>query len=1231
MTRFHLTVRVAWHDNKWDGTVCRNPSGNPYCIALDRIREERNDEREDELAGRAWGELEADDLPPCVAESAGFMNQLQWTRTIKHPYQTIAKASGTHGHLRPTQVTVPPFSTFAVPFNWMLRESQEQIDTQLPEPLPPDDRAPFPSPWVFGRARQEAIGNLFFSRLEAGRSLVFFYTKEGQPLGDSVSRLVLGVGRITAIGPMGYYESASSATYPLWDRLIRHSIREDSVDGFLLPYHEYLAPTGDEQEDSHRLELLREIAVPAEPTQIRTFSFFAELASPDVTLSTLIGCLDAVRRIRKHGIVPGPWDQREEWLNAQIGQAWKDRGAFPGLGSALQALGMRLGTSLHLELLAQGTINSEEDPWPLVDSIIRGESPPPEPAYEADLRAVRGTWSGLEESRRSLLSLLSRFDFTPKQAARWFDPHKRAKATSKPVDDEIVLKNAYRMVETDLGDAREPPVTLGSIDRGLLPDPTIMAHCPVPDNSRIDSPLDPRRIRACLVTILRKSADEGDSLLSTREALERLEGLDLSRPCSVPADWILGNAPLLTDVVEVLRVPVQHESGREVEAVQLSELRSFEDDLRKLLRARAAKSLPPIDEDWPTLLREAITSAGGSVDSTNIRHVEALKDQAGALATITSRKLAVLVGRAGTGKTSIMGALVRSRGLSVDGVLLLAPTGKARVKLARATKKEALTIAQWLHGLGRYDGGRQRPLFHGNIYRKEKTVIVDECSMLTMVDLLAVLKALDLAHVQRIILVGDPNQLPPIGVGRPFADFVGILQQAPESEDPAERALGGALARLEVEVRTSAGQPSDVLRLASWFTSERQTVDSDRVLGDVELGEKFVDLDICYWSNPEELRLRLLEQFQGQLRLTGPQDVDGWNQALGMDNRGWVPFDSPDGAENFQILSPVRMRPHGVFELNRWIQRHFRAGELSRARHSWKTSLGDEEIVIRDKVIQVRNERRNAWTGSDSVEDYLANGEVGVVALDQKGWLKVVFAGRPNLTFSYRKGDFPGGSGPLELAYALTVHKAQGSEFRKVFVIVPKRSLLLSRELLYTALTRARDHLVLLVEGNDSSFLYDLSRPERSETARRNTNLFRSAVREETTSTPWAEHLIHRTDKGHMVRSKSELVIANKLWHLKIEYEYERPLEGRDPDSGRVRKIRPDFSFIDPGGDVVIWEHLGMLARPEYREGWEWKRRWYDANGYSEGVNLFTSQDDERGGLNSQELEPIAERVQAAL
>lgn len=129
--------------------------------------------------------------------------------------------------------------------------------------------------------------------------------------------------------------------------------------------------------------------MPADPAHVRVFSYAAELAPADIALSTLVRCLELVRKIREHGIAKGPWKGREEWLNQQIAQAWQDRGPFPGLGPVLEALGMRLGTALALELRSSGMMKADADPWPTVDAILRGKQKPPQPAYAEDLKAIR--------------------------------------------------------------------------------------------------------------------------------------------------------------------------------------------------------------------------------------------------------------------------------------------------------------------------------------------------------------------------------------------------------------------------------------------------------------------------------------------------------------------------------------------------------------------------------------------------------------------------------------------------------------------------------------------------------------------------------------------------------------------------------------------------------------------------------------------------------------------------
>jgi ATP-dependent exoDNAse (exonuclease V) alpha subunit len=167
--------------------------------------------------------------------------------------------------------------------------------------------------------------------------------------------------------------------------------------------------------------------------------------------------------------------------------------------------------------------------------------------------------------------------------------------------------------------------------------------------------------------------------------------------------------------------------------------------------------------------------------------------------------------------------------------------------------------------------------------------------------------------------------------------------------------------------------------------------------------------------------------------------------------------------------------------------------------------MGAEQIVYGDKVINLDNtDPKLPWYRHRKIypykEDaYIANGEIGMAVgffwekgLPDYRWkLEVEFSSQKGFKYDFTARDFSEeGNAALELAYALTVHKAQGSQFGKVILVLPNPCRLLSRELLYTALTRQTDRVVVLHQG-DRSELRKYSSDDRSEMARRLTNLFR--------------------------------------------------------------------------------------------------------------------------------------------
>lgn len=278
-------------------------------------------------------------------------------------------------------------------------------------------------------------------------------------------------------------------------------------------------------------------------------------------------------------------------------------------------------------------------------------------------------------------------------------------------------------------------------------------------------------------------------------------------------------------------------------------------------------------------------------------------------------------------------------------------------------------------------------------------------------------------------------------------------------------------------------------------------------------------------------------------------------------------------------------------------------------------------IGLFDKVIQVRNRPRSnpiwayrpATRTSEQIEIY--NGYLGFTKphgfdtgkLSWSGFrpkrFQVVFSNEPGYHVGYgtKLGKAPNGkwmpaesvAENLELGYAISVHKAQGSEFERVYFVVPKRKrALLSRELFYTGLTRASRHCTLLVE-EDISPLLSMRRLEQSHLLRVNASLFRfDPVPDElrVLGDWYEEGKIHATLANYTVRSKSEVILANMLFERDIPFRYEAPLFARDGTF-----YLPDFT-ITWNGEDWYWEHLGRLDLKKYRNHWDTKKLWYEKN-----------------------------------
>jgi len=1243
----HLSIRVPWHDNGWKGTICNNPLANTSCLVRDRIAERRNDKFERENAGKVWSDIDLAGVGCHAGENGAFMAPFEYAYAQNHPFNSRSFAE--------VEIKTAEYSALVIPFRWMNKRQikmmphENQNEDGTFDPISrysiPFDRDVEPNSndtWVQHPKNQKCMLDSFASAFKKNESLVFFYSND-IALTTDPRRALVGVGAVSFVGDLKQYplrEREALGSY-VWERNIGHSIRPHHENGysggFLLPYVEILEKS---KEDSS-LDIERYVAfVPDEAWD--SFSYAAEHVSHDIAISVLLECRGVFERLTKDRVaIAGKWNRHIKWIDDQLNHLWTMRGPFPGMGSVLSAFGIENGTLVAYEISEiqrqSGTVLSE-DPWDIFKRAL--DEPDLIPSGSRYLgQHQKALWQTATESDRQRFKLLSRFSITQDQVSKYID---RAQS-------DAILANPYLLYEGDR--FNHDGISLRTIDRGLDPETIVQEKFPLPEPANMAGPTDPRRVRAFSVYHLEEAAtNEGHSLLARGLLIERLREDNISSTPFPINDFVLDLAERSFD--EVIRT-VQHGENKFYQLQHIAECVAQIHRLkRKLERAR------PHDEghhDWEKIVENEFR---GDTNIAEDKELEALSrnEKAKALRKLYRAPLSVLVGGAGTGKTTVLKVLCNAADDIAENVLLLAPTGKARVRMETAIGvAKAQTISQFLFKRGLYDGGTNLYSLtpRGQQIQVPNTVIVDECSMLTEPQLASLLSVVNKAR--RIILVGDPQQLPPIGTGRPFVDLAEYMREN----------HGDAYCELTIS-RRQRGRGREDLALANWFGSGQIPAGEDDIWQIIANGESD-HIKAKRWDEPHELQAILLESIREYLDglefeadVKPDNELDRFSYSFGgikyentiypFFNRG----DVGERVESWQILSPVRGEVYGVKAINRAIQHYFQkkihehVARTYRSRRKFPPPIGSEGILYGDKVINVVNHSRNNSVNTPGGKDYamypkggqeyIANGEIGLVVghrrTRKRNWtpehLEVEFASQPGFSYRYESREFSEhGTPPLHLAYALTIHKSQGSEFDVVFLILPRSNPLLSRELLYTALTRQRDRIILLHQG-DLTELQDYTDPLYSNISRRTTNLFRSPnmrqILDKSGETVYMEHaLIHTTAGGVRVRSKSELSLAQLFDERQLDWEYERSLAGK----------LPDFTIEDDDlGRKVYWEHLGMLHVPHYKQKWEAKRQWYMDRGIlpyedDDGTSdiLVETRDNENGGLNMQAISEILDQL----
>lgn len=439
----HMSIRLAWHSDGWNGHICKRPCENSYCIGQhsypgDLIASTRDLEFEAAHAGESCSAL------PCKAACGLSVNAFgKDTITVRVDPPSFWKKNDADA----INITLPPSTVCTWCYEAMYNDEVEARGATAQK---------------YDYAKRKEGAENYFAQFEPGKSLIFYYAGYSNPFSENEedNYVIVGVSRVSKIGDTFYYDNTSDEVKRkyaggfVWQKPVTSTYPDE---GFCIPYWKYM----DDEEILNRIVI--------KPQNRGPFKYGSREVYNDDAIEVVNQLIAVVDTLIEIGDDTEDWNKRKAWLNSVLNELWTARGPYPGFPSILESLGLHTFVSSYIGL----TFDDEMKEYRIaVREFLEGNRDDVQgmTLSKSDMKKIRREYQLLDDDTADFMfEILSRFDLRADQVCSIVSEDRENVSITASIAE--MKENPYIIFEQYIGYDSDDVIPFYRIDNGVIPSP----------------------------------------------------------------------------------------------------------------------------------------------------------------------------------------------------------------------------------------------------------------------------------------------------------------------------------------------------------------------------------------------------------------------------------------------------------------------------------------------------------------------------------------------------------------------------------------------------------------------------------------------------------------------------------------------------------------------------------------------------------------------------------------